>query len=259
MSAAAAVPALPGFGPYLSPEGRRRWTVRALAVVLLVLEVEVLWDLVGIVTVGELVTVPGDGWFEAHDRITIAFQVVRPMLLAAAAVAFVAWQRRVIRNTLFLGCERPDPGPTLATFGWFVPFLNLVLPYLSLRQVAVWSRPPGTRGGPLLGFWWGAWLLSGAVELVGSGLTALDRGPTLWIAGSAVRAAGTLLLLASGVLALRVVNAVSRGQEARVAALANPSGLPAAIPPVPVPLPVPDGLVLHRAFPGDPIHATLPP
>ncbi len=211
-------PARPGFGPFSSPGRRRRVAVRALAAVLFLLAVDVLWALVGIATVGHLVPVPDDGWFDAYDRIALGLSLVYLPFLGIAAVAFIAWQRLVIRNTLFLGCEHPEPGPTLATLAWFVPIVNLVLPFLSLRQVARWSRAPGARDGPLLPLWWASWLLAGPFAVSGAVVTQLGEGPGPWVAGTAVQAVGTLLSIASGVLAVRVVDALSRGQEERVRA-----------------------------------------
>jgi hypothetical protein len=210
----------PGFGPWFPPEGRRRRAVRALAAMLLLLEVEALWNVVGIAAVGRLVEVPA-AWYPSYDLVTQVLAGLHLLLLAPAAVLFIAWQRLLIRNSQFLGCEAPSYGPTLAACSWFVPFLNLALPLLSLLEVARWSRLPGRSGGPLLPLWWGAWVLNGPVVAVGVLLTTLDQGPDLWILGTAINAAGTLLLIASGVLALRVVNGLTRQQEERARGLAD--------------------------------------
>lgn len=77
-------------------------------------------------------------------------------------ILYLVWLARftgAIRQTQ--GTSRYTPG--MAVGGWFIPFFNMVAPYLSLRDV--WDRTPdrGQRasGGGIVAIWWASyWILS---------------------------------------------------------------------------------------------------
>ena len=123
----------PAYGPWTDPRRRSRTAVVVLVVVLYLLVFDVLWRVVGMVTVGGLVKVPSDLWFERFDLVTTILGWVYLTSLAAAAATFIRWQRTMIRNLPFLGCERPEFGIGIASFGWFIPLVNLALPLICLR------------------------------------------------------------------------------------------------------------------------------
>ena len=207
----------PAFGPYASPEVRRRWAVRALAVVLLVVLVEVLWEVVGIAAAGGVLAPLPAGWWDGYDLVWTWLQALHFLLFFLAGGAFILWQRRVVSNSAFFGCELPQPGPNMAAASWFIPLVNLVVPMQSLRQVAQWSRPDHVRpGSPVVSLWWAGWLISSGVMMAGSFVSFVAMDLQGWINASAVETVGLEILLATGVLAIHIVNTVSRHQESRV-------------------------------------------
>lgn len=216
------------YGPWSDPDRRAVWAGRALAAVVFVLLVDVLWTTVGIATIGGLVPVPGPTWFDDYDRVTQAVAVTYLATIFAAAIAFIRWQRGAIRNLLHLGCERPEYGPTIAAFGWVIPLVSLVLPLLSLREIARWSRPPGaSSAGALLGWWWGGWLVSGFVASAATVAFKLAETATGWIVAATIDIAASLGLVAAAVLAIKVVRTLTgwqhRARAARAAAPAPPA------------------------------------
>jgi len=216
----------PGFGPWADPTGRRRCAERALAAVLFLLVLDVLWSLLGIAAIGGLYAPPHEIWFDHFDTVWAWIGGVYAATFLVAAIAFIRWQRLAIRNTAFLGCERPSPGPALAVFQWFIPFVSLVLPYLSLRATAQWSRPPGRPSADLLlGWWWGAWVASNLGLGIASTVQRVVEGTIPWIVATTVETTSTLLLVAAGVLALKVVRTLTAWQIAKAASLAG--GVPA--------------------------------
>lgn len=213
-------PTAPGFGPWENPERRRRAAAASVAVVLAVLMMDALWSVIGMITVGGVVAVPDESWFDTYDWVTTGFILVYLALFAVSAVLFIRWQRLAIRNTAFLGCERPDPSTGAATAGWFIPIANLFLPLLSFRQIACWSRPPGAPNRQsLLTVWWLGWILTNLSFSVISVLHTIASVGGAWVAVRGADAAATLIQIGVGVLAIKVVNTLSRDQTAKAEAL----------------------------------------
>lgn len=221
---------LAAYGPWSDPDRRAVWARRALATVVFVLLVDVLWTIVGIATIGGLAPVPGPTWFDDYDRVTQAVAVTYLATIFAAAIAFIRWQRGAIRNLLHLGCERPEYGPTIAAFGWVIPLVSLVLPLLSLREIARWSRPPGaTSAGALLGWWWGGWLVSGFVASAATVAFQVSETATGWIVAATIDIAASLGLIAAAVLAIKTVRTLTGWQHrARAARAGAPAPTAAA-------------------------------
>jgi len=213
-------PIAPGFGPWEDPETRRRAATASVAVVLAVMMVDALWSLVGMITVGGVVAVPDEGWFETYDSVTSGIILVYLALFFISGLLFIRWQRLAIRNTAFLGCERAEPSVGAATAGWFIPIANLFLPLISFRQIAQWSRPPGSPNRRnLLTVWWLGWVLTNLSFSVISVLHTIENAGGAWVAVRGADAAATLFQIAVGVLAIKVVNTLSRDQTAKAEAL----------------------------------------
>lgn len=203
----------PAFGPWADPSRRAATAVAGLAAIAWVLVVDVLWTVVGIATVGDLVQTPTESWFDHYDLITMIIGWVYLASLLFAATTFIRWQRISIRNLAFFGCENPEHGTGIATAGWFIPFASLVLPYLSMREIARWSRPPGGPDmGGILGWWWGTWVVSGVIVSISSAVFQLESTSTTWISAAAIDAIGSIGLVASAVLAVKIVRTVNRRQ-----------------------------------------------
>jgi len=91
------------------------------------------------------------------------------MFYILTGVVFLMWFHRVYRNLPALGASGLNYSPRWAVGGFFVPFLSLVRPFQVMREIWQASRatsdPRSSTGWqavptpPLLGFWWGSWLL----------------------------------------------------------------------------------------------------
>lgn len=214
-------PIAPGFGPWVDPERRRRAATASVAVVLAVLMMDVLWSVVGMITVSGAVATPNEGWFDTYDVVTTGIVLVYLALFVISGLLFIRWQRLAIRNTAFLGCERAEPSAGAATAGWFIPIANLFLPLLSFRQIARWSCPPGTQNRRnLLTVWWLGWVLTNLSFSVIGILHAIANDADAWVAARGADAAVTILHIAVGVFAIKVVNSLSRDQTAKAEGLA---------------------------------------
>jgi hypothetical protein len=141
------------------------------------------------------------------------------------AVCFLVWIYRAHRNLPSLGAHPLKYSPGWAVGGFFVPFLNLIHPYLVVREMWKASSPEvGVSNGdswqdqatfPLLGLWWGACIVTGILGqsvlwLAPSAKTAAAFLPVAWL-GVASYIVGVI----AAVLALLVVRRIDARQKER--------------------------------------------
>lgn len=126
-----------------------------------------------------------------------------------AAIAVPMWIHRCYRNLPALG-SRGHLSPAWAAAGWFVPIANLVLPYLTVREVWIASTPRGRLTAALVAAWWAVWLAAWALRLA--------NGLLPWPGYQEILFA--TLMAGSGALFVSIVHLITRGQRERAAALA---------------------------------------
>src|SRR5439155_1843984 len=91
---------------------------------------------------------------------TAGVLVVTALAGLAAAVAWLRWQHRAHENLRALGVSGLAYTPGWAVGWWFIPFANLVLPYLVMVELWRASDPTGSpawarqRITALLPLWW---------------------------------------------------------------------------------------------------------
>src|SRR3954452_8189130 len=85
------------------------------------------------------------------------------VLLAITGVVFINWMWRSARNNERIGRIRPRYSPGWSIGGWFIPFLNLVVPVRVMHDLWQGSDAEASgymdwrrlRRSPLVGWWWG--------------------------------------------------------------------------------------------------------
>ncbi len=85
----------------------------------------------------------------------MVYEVIRGLLGFVAIILYFVWFAR------FYGWVRAARGGTsystgLAIGGWFIPFANLVYPFLGLNDA--WKRSSNGQGNPLIALWWISYL-----------------------------------------------------------------------------------------------------
>jgi hypothetical protein len=197
----------------VSIAGRRRFATVALIVVLVELVIEVGWDLVGIVLMGGLFTVSGD-WAAFHDTLMVIERVIYVLAYLVCGVAFIRWQRQMSRGLLLLDGAPLNPGVGLSSWGWFIPFVNMVIPYLSLRQIARRTAPPGQAPSVgLVRWWWFCWLTARFCAYPVGIFYMLADEPKPWITATTVDVLVNMLLILAGVLTLQMIRRYSEQLE----------------------------------------------
>jgi hypothetical protein len=122
-------------------------------------------------------------------------------LYVATGIVFINWMWRGAHNNERLGRMRPRYTPGWSIGGWFVPFLNFVVPVRVMHDLWQGSDPDAAgyvdwrrlHRSPLVGWWWGCYLAGGLFVL---------------------RYAGTALIAAAAVLAIILVRRITDRQEA---------------------------------------------
>ncbi len=91
------------------------------------------------------------------------------MIYVAKAVAFCFWIYRASANLLYLRAFNQKNSPAWAVGGFFIPFLNLILPYKVMKEICIGSDPhrgdidlssEATSAPSLIGWWWLTWIAS---------------------------------------------------------------------------------------------------
>lgn len=144
------------------------------------------------------------------------------------AVVFVVWTWRAAKNNETLGRDHPRLGPEWAIAGWLIPLAGFVMPVLVVQDLWRGSTARIPRGdmrwriadrSALVGWWWAGWiatLFGGFGALFG---TDSDRSRVADLrAGDSLTLVGGLFGIAAAVLAILVVRAVTRRQEATLVA-----------------------------------------
>ena len=163
----------------------------------------------------------------------------------AAELVWLLWQYQATANLWARGYRDLKIRPGWAVGWWFIPFASLVMPCVAMLELDRRSTPDGRprRAGALLGWWWGVWLASGTVPLIGAFVavvphlgsfarsidgqaTSIDFSPLVHAAAPWLLVAGVSRAVAAGL----AVAAVRRIDVAQHAMMETPSGAWTAVP-----------------------------
>lgn len=94
-------------------------------------------------------------------------------LVLATVVVFLVWLAKVRGNLVPLGVDAAvQRGRTWLLWSWFIPGVNLFVPFAGVNEIEQASRAPlgdgehrrWPRTHPVLGLWWAAWLAASALD-----------------------------------------------------------------------------------------------
>jgi hypothetical protein len=210
---------------------RAKWAVVALVAVAL-LDAVAVWsdwdryDLLGRIISGGDYTI--DEASASDDRET-AIGLLQLVALIVGAVFFIRWFLDAYRNVRPLGGER-DHTEKWAGWAWFVPFLNLWRPKKIANEIWRASDPEhpnefpssSTRVWGVLTLWWAFWLASNFASNVATRLAFKDDTAESLQNSTLAYLVGDSMDIVAAVLAIVVIQAVTRRQEERAAKRAVP-------------------------------------
>lgn len=104
------------------------------------------------------------------DSAVPAFLWLPSLLSWAVIVLWLIWQHGSTANLWARGYRDLKIRPGWAVGWWFIPFANFVMPLVAMLELDRRSTPDGVprKAGPLLGWWWAAWLASSTVPAIGA-------------------------------------------------------------------------------------------
>jgi hypothetical protein len=213
--------ATPPIRPYEPATFRSRLAVGFLAANLLGLAVFSAFDMVD--AIYSQTPNPGDAFTLADSLLALAGLIAYYSTLIAAIVFFCMWLHRVIRNMPALGSVDPRWSPARSVVYCFIPIANLFHPFLSVQDAWRGAEPTGRwldvaarrRIGtaPILGIWWGLWLVGGLLSRIASRLDGATADE--------VDLVSSIVFVGAALLAILVVRDVTSRQERKQALIAS--------------------------------------
>jgi hypothetical protein len=202
-------------GAYVSGHTRAMWTMALIGVIgLLALIAGAYW-----------------GWYLVVDHtpfgagtrdVAIALHVFIFLAFFPAAIAWLLWQFRVHSNLRPLGASDLKYSPGWAVAWWFIPIANIVLPYLTMRELWKASDPDAGssewRARPttwVLGLWWAARLATNVLLQIAFVVSDPQSGVGSPTAEAGFFLAGDGVMVVWSLLAILLVRDIDRRQKGK--------------------------------------------
>lgn len=164
---------------------------------------------------------------EANDARQTAVGALRIIVFLACAVAFLFWIHRAYSNLTALGNLKAGLAysPTWAVVGFFIPLINLFLPYRVVKEI--WDKsdpsilteddlaftPPDSS--PLILLWWVIWVASSVLGNLAGRFAGESETPDTFAWTTKVDMLSLVLSVFAAALAVLVVNSIDKRQAAR--------------------------------------------
>lgn len=173
--------------------------------------------------------------------------VLEFIIYITTVVFFCMWLHRAYKNLrAFSTWSRLDSSPGWAVGSFFVPFINLVVPYRAVKEVweKSWPSDEGLLSAPAapatFPLWWTFWLLS---VFAGNLSTRLYfRGDVPESTQTMVSILASFLSIVAAVFAYLVVDAIDKRQEETIGRvnIVRPAGPPPPLSNLPMPVAAPN-------------------
>lgn len=173
----------------------------------------------------------------ANDLRQGALALASPAVALTAIVILFVWLYRAKKRVVALGMEGGEYSPGLTVGAFFIPFLNLGLPFCAVRELWRASRNPrGWRdqsSHPLVGWWWASWLANSLLPFALIAVPAFATGREALKLSTVGLAASAMLGIVCFLLTLFMVAEIAKQIEASAATAGVVETKPPALPPLP--------------------------
>ena len=217
----AAMAGLPDVKPLSGLARMVRWAVFAyLAVSVVNLIVMVFW-VEPIIEIGPaLLRIDPLDFLTAEDEPRHWANALQIYTFLAAGIPILNWKRRACENLHRVQARGVDISPGWAVWSYYIPVVNLWLPFQAMSQIARASLNPHnpeavTKAGPL-GWWWCLWLATLMLPFIASGLireAAASTSLELFDKGVSLLAIHLVLLIPLSLTLLSIVRIVTEAQD----------------------------------------------
>lgn len=156
-----------------------------------------------------------DGVSPEAIQIADAIDLSFPLSFYLSAVVVGMWIYQAHTNVRMAGYTWPDTTPGMAVGWFFIPFANLAMPFMAMRDLWHASHGAGSSPGttpPLLAAWWGCFL-SGGILMTLSNVAASANPDGFSKTALFMLDAGIVLRLASAWCLFDIMRIVTRAQS----------------------------------------------
>jgi hypothetical protein len=150
------------------------------------------------------------------------------IVMITTVIVFLIWEYRANSNLRPLGVLDHEYSSRWAVGSWFVPFLNLVVPFQIIRAIWRESDPDTVNanggfsgwnysgaGEFILNVWWGFWIGANIVGRISERISLRAEELSEYAFACQVSIFASALIVIAALLALRVVRGVNARQEER--------------------------------------------
>ena len=157
---------------------------------------------------------------DAHQELLGRLQLAARIL---GGIAFLTWFHAAHKNLAAGGLRKLSYTPGWAVGGFFVPILSLFRPYQVMGEVwrgSSYLAAPGDtsswrekRESPLVGVWWGCYVVAQITGLIGARLLHAEGDADGYLTSAWISLSSDGLEVAAAVAAVALVLQISRLQE----------------------------------------------
>lgn len=156
----------------------------------------------------------------ASDAFLVLVGFFGLLLYVPTVVIYCMWFYRAYFNLRLKGTGGTYYSPGWAPGSFFVPFVNVWRPYEITKELwirtfdgnATESLRPGTKASVAIGLWWLTFLVSGMLSTSSALISRANTVDALRVSSGVLLASGAIGIV-SGLLVIRIVRAVDRGQR----------------------------------------------
>lgn len=156
---------------------------------------------------------------DANDGRQAMIGIAQIVVFLATAIVWLFWLHRAYANLRLVGSRKTELTPGWAVGYWFIPFVNLVRPYLTTAEL--WRRSaehnarelPVAKAPSLIGGWWIIYLGTGALGRTFSSLMRNAKTASDYITATDIGMVGDAVGVVSCILAIMVVQGIDRFQS----------------------------------------------
>lgn len=224
--------------PPLTSTARYRPATTLASVVVVLLGLNMLASLLGIASDFVQVDLARDGVvfgegaedapFDTREIVILLIALFELLVFVPTVVIFCVWMYRAHKNLVALGNPRQhlEHPPGWAVGSFFVPIINLFVPYRAAREIWAKSDPEVTTfdtpfaryalsAPSVLKLWWGFWVASNILNNVSFRLSWSGEGVAAATASAWVDLFANILEIPAALFAIAVVRGVVERQERR--------------------------------------------
>ncbi len=146
-------------------------------------------------------------------------------------VFFCMWVHRACFAARAIAPGQVRHSPAWAVGSYFVPFINLVLPFLIMKQIWKAAHAPEEKPATPVSIWWTTYLATKLISNVGY---VADRYIGTFTLAALLSCLSVVVLIVCTIVCLRMITEVSEKLDAKISqridSLRNPIGRPGSVP-----------------------------